>query len=758
MRRFNRSLIAVSILLMALILGACQDAASPIVFPDPPSEERQSFLHPAEDLIQLDKNSRGVTEAEIHAFDVNFSNIHEKRVAGLIFGINCWQHSPPLPENCDPDDTTKTRHWALFSWTRALASMHQVSQDFGDDDTYLDKLWEICAIIAEDWEAGGTITLRLPELDNLAIFSGILASCARMGLEKPSVDMIHISQAVRYANIAASALLADIPTLELLPGANGTEVTYAGPEPLKLPDGTFVNVVEPWVFNIQHLVILSLIDLTWALDSEAYRLAPTAVLCGESQCPNGHERIKKLLELLERTAQLYNYWNKHASFREIRGYIVWNRYSNENRDAWQGMIDNPSHASITINMIGELHRNRFRLNQALEKYGSTLRINLSASRREEFVAHMLNLTKPDFYFKSLDGSTDQYYPDEAGQQTSCEGFIWLTMTDPKVFDSCVQTTLWIENAQDGGLNQPYVTAMNYANLLLMKPYARYDSWMASAGTSFWKPRVSTVGASHLIVGDFDGDDEDDILGGDGSDRIWVAWSGKEPWIQQANAPVLPSEFLPGDFDGDGTTDLLIHQDGQWRVSFGEQGRRSISTVYDTIGSSGVGVPSLRVGDFDGDGTDDLFHSKGGVWSVSYGTTGSIGHSGWEYIGGTNIPFVFESLRFGDFDGDGVTDIFRADGPTWWIAYGQQGQNQHLEWKGVGSGFTENFLQFGDFDGDERTDIFALGSLGWYVSHGRPDRVMGSWDVVNDLETSLSALMMGDFDGDSRTDVLAQHPE
>ena len=53
MSRLSRSLIALSILLVALILAACEGAVSS----DDP-------------FLRLDKNSRGVTEAEIRAFDV----------------------------------------------------------------------------------------------------------------------------------------------------------------------------------------------------------------------------------------------------------------------------------------------------------------------------------------------------------------------------------------------------------------------------------------------------------------------------------------------------------------------------------------------------------------------------------------------------------------------------------------------------------------------------------------------------------------
>jgi hypothetical protein len=65
-----------------------------------------------------------------------------------------------------------------------------------------------------------------------------------------------------------------------------------------------------------------------------------------------------------------------------------------------------------------------------------------------------------------------------------------------------------------------------------------------------------------------------------------------------------------------------------------------------------------------------------------------------------------SLRFGDFDGDGRTDVFSAvplgDGSSQWMfSPGGVGNSQNLA---IGPALED--LRFGDFDGDGRTDVFA----------------------------------------------------
>ncbi len=139
---------------------------------------------------------------------------------------------------------------------------------------------------------------------------------------------------------------------------------------------------------------------------------------------------------------------------------------------------------------------------------------------------------------------------------------------------------------------------------------------------------------------------------------------------------------------------------------------------------------------------------------SYGQTGgdceptrfcsSSGGAGpWRYLAQSSYPLA--ALGFGDFDGDGITDVLRPDGSTWhWLS------------GGVGSWASRNTstaelvaMAFGDFDGDGRTDVFqATGSV-FRVSDG----AASPWRVLRNAPTPLSELGFGDFDGDGSTDVF-----
>jgi len=101
---------------------------------------------------------------------------------------------------------------------------------------------------------------------------------------------------------------------------------------------------------------------------------------------------------------------------------------------------------------------------------------------------------------------------------------------------------------------------------------------------------------------------------------------------------------------------------------------------------------------------------------------------------------------GDFDGDGVDDVFLATGAAWY--YSPRGK---AEWRYLAGGRTDRIesLLFGDFDGDGRTDVVGKNGNDLMVSWGG----ISAWERLNTTSAPISDLAIGDFNDDGFADIL-----
>ncbi len=152
----------------------------------------------------------------------------------------------------------------------------------------------------------------------------------------------------------------------------------------------------------------------------------------------------------------------------------------------------------------------------------------------------------------------------------------------------------------------------------------------------------------------------------------------------------------------------------------------------------LGPRNLGAGDFDGDGMDDVFISYAGIWYAYSFTERAL-----RRLNSSNVDA--RSLRFADFNGDGKTDVFRVRGSEWQVSYGGTSS-----WTRLGSsGVPANQLRLGDLNGDGKTDIFRAGSGKWFVSYGGTER----WTELGSSGYPISSLHLGDLNGDGTDDVI-----
>jgi hypothetical protein len=146
---------------------------------------------------------------------------------------------------------------------------------------------------------------------------------------------------------------------------------------------------------------------------------------------------------------------------------------------------------------------------------------------------------------------------------------------------------------------------------------------------------------------------------------------------------------------------------------------------------------LAVGDFDGDGIDDVFVGTGAAWYFSSG-----GQAEWRFL--NRMSEHASALRFGDFDGDRRTDVMAL-----------HGAHVDISWGGLSPWQTVNVVAWpitniavGDFDGDKRADLFlATGSQWFFAPGGR------NWTPFGFSQVQTKDLRFGDFTHEGRTELL-----
>jgi hypothetical protein len=232
--------------------------------------------------------------------------------------------------------------------------------------------------------------------------------------------------------------------------------------------------------------------------------------------------------------------------------------------------------------------------------------------------------------------------------------------------------------------------------------------------------------------------------GQGSVVSWTSVNTRVPFLRVNSRFSMPNPtqaFLVGDFDGDGKDDLFMATGAGWYYSpAGNAEWRFLSAKTETIGS-------LLLGDFDGDGRADVLTQIGDKWMVSWG-----GRSDWELLsdnhgGAVNhaIPGMIDFV-IGDFIGDGRSDVFYADGTSWWVSDGGAGPFTLY----ATSSYVLPDILFGDFDGDGKTDVAGVVADQWMFV---PANGQHSWTPLRpELTKTMAGLIAADFDGNGKTDI------
>jgi hypothetical protein len=223
-----------------------------------------------------------------------------------------------------------------------------------------------------------------------------------------------------------------------------------------------------------------------------------------------------------------------------------------------------------------------------------------------------------------------------------------------------------------------------------------------------------------------------------------------------------------DANGDGRTDACSARDGGFSCSLSSRHGfdRALAGGAD-FGSDLTSASSVRMGDIDGDGRDDVCGRRGERYVCERSSSVAFveGFAGPVVTNATSIELV-------DVDGDGRADLCVRDaqGLACRLSSGRDFDRAlALSALSDDGGFADivhyGSIRFGDLDGDGRSDVCARDADGVECWHSDGDhfagRVLGPrWSDAAGFDALRywSTLRLADVDGDGRDDVCMRTPD
>ena len=214
------------------------------------------------------------------------------------------------------------------------------------------------------------------------------------------------------------------------------------------------------------------------------------------------------------------------------------------------------------------------------------------------------------------------------------------------------------------------------------------------------------------------------------------------------------DYAVCDFDGDGIDDLFLATGATWW--FSSSGRFH----WTFLNTSSTRKSELRFGYFDDDDRCDVLTESGGTgrWLISRGGTGPWTPLEQVWPQEERDPWrPLKDVRFGRFDPTDLSRsrrtthaLHRANNGEWWVKKLSDGRRDSWEYVG-GSSFPLEQLQFGDFTGDGVTDVLAVESGHWAIS----ESARQAWRPLNQsLRDPVAGLLIANMDrDDSKEDIL-----
>jgi len=222
------------------------------------------------------------------------------------------------------------------------------------------------------------------------------------------------------------------------------------------------------------------------------------------------------------------------------------------------------------------------------------------------------------------------------------------------------------------------------------------------------------------VCDFDGDGIDDLFLATGR-TWWFSSFGEFAWSYLSVRIERLDQVRLGYFDDDQRCDVLTESDGEWVIASGGTG------PWRSIGAFEAPLSEVVFGRFDPSIRDHrpgvtrrtthaFWRTSSGEWLVT-----PLSAPAWQHAQSSSFPL--SRLRFGDFTGDGVTDVLAVQGGRWSIS-----QSGHGSWRRLNRHLSDDvrFLHIADLNHNNIDDLIRLERTERPVGRNRIEETFTWW--------------------------------
>ena len=306
-----------------------------------------------------------------------------------------------------------------------------------------------------------------------------------------------------------------------------------------------------------------------------------------------------------------------------------------------------------------------------------------------------------------------------------------------------------------------------------------NTFQLMSSGSFINPQVRPLTCS----ADIDGDGKDELIIAENEtnstikfyavDYRGTSYSTRTLFIAPyINTEQIIKDVLFADFDGNGKTDIALQYPKKMLVYIydGQQ------YVEHSIANATTNIDASAVLDYDGDGIAELYVTRNITTSV-YKYSFTTNHM--KNVFNDGFPTKYHHPYYGDFNGDGITDVLVYSNRQWTMALGTG--KGYYSWPLIPiSMLSSNFVNptqhskpkfepiIGDFNGDGKDDIMQViynsntsrSNISVFFTKGFSNNTylyestMVNSALVN--SDNRPCFQIGNVNGDNKIDVLFQH--